>query len=123
MAVLPLENRSGDPSQDYLADGITEGLIAEPSTFGNLKGVIGRTSVMRYRNTDKTPAEIAGELNVQILIEGSVEGSQDRISVDVQAIDPASGRTLASVSKERPLQNLHQLQKEIISSIAQQMRL
>jgi eukaryotic-like serine/threonine-protein kinase len=123
IAVLPLENRSGDPGQDYLAEGITDGLITELSNFGNLKSVIGRTSVMRYRDTDKTPAEIAKELNVQILIEGSVARSQDLVSVDVRAIDPSDGRTLGSVSKERPLQNFHQLQKEIISSIAQQMRL
>ena len=123
IAVLPLENRSGDPSQDYLADGITDGLIAELSKLSALKGVIGRTSVMRYKGTTKSLTEIAKELGVQILIEGSVMGTKDEVSVDVRVIDPANGRTLGSVSRERPLQNYHQFQNEIVNSIAQQMRL
>jgi serine/threonine-protein kinase len=123
IAVLPLENRSGDPTKDYLAEGITDGLIKELSGLGNLKVVIGRSSVMRYKDTNKSLPEIARELNVQVLVEGSVTQTDKQVAVDVRVIEAADGRTLGSVSKERPLENLHQLQNEIISSIAQQMRL
>jgi len=122
IAVLPLENRSGDPARDYLAAGITDGLIKELSSLGNLKTVIGRSSVMRYKDTTKTLEEIAKELNVQILVEGTVTQTDKQVAVDVRVIEAAGGRTLGSVSKERPLESLQQLQNEIISSIAQQMR-
>ena len=71
IAVLPLDNLSGDPEQEYFSDGMTEALITELSKVGSLK-VISRTSAMRYKDTDKPLPEIARELNVDAVVEGSV---------------------------------------------------
>lgn len=71
LAVLPLENLSGDPAQEYFADGMTEELITDLGKIGALR-VISRTSVMRYKDTTKPPPEIAHELNVDAIVEGAV---------------------------------------------------
>src|SRR5260221_5180344 len=77
IAVLPLENLSGDPAQDYFAEGMTDALITELSQIKKLR-VISRTSVMQYRHTQKPLQEIAQELNVDALVEGSVVRAADR---------------------------------------------
>jgi serine/threonine protein kinase len=122
VAVLPLANLSGDPAQDYLADGITDALITDLGRFEGLKRIIGRGSVMQYKGTTKTYLEIAKELNVDLLITGSVTRSQDQMRVSVQLINPASGEQLWADSYERALRDVLQLQGEIVSSITQQLR-
>jgi len=77
LAVLPLENRSHDPEQDYFADGMTDELITELAGLNAVR-VISRTSVMRFKNTDKSLPEIARALNVDAVVEGSVQGPRDR---------------------------------------------
>ena len=83
--MLPLENLSGDPSQDYFADGITEELITDLGQIGALR-VISRTSVMTYKNVRKPMSDIARELNVEAVVEGSVLRSGDRVRITAQLI-------------------------------------
>ena len=89
LAVLPLDNLSGDPTQDYFAAGMTEALIANLSRFGGFK-VISRTSVMRYKGTTTPLPEIARELGVDAIVEGSVLRSGDRVQITAQLIDAAT---------------------------------
>jgi serine/threonine protein kinase len=94
VAVLPLANLSGNPEQDYLADGMTDALITELNKFSGLKRVIGRSSVMRYKNADRTTADIARELSVASLITGAVIRSDDVVRVTIQLINPVTGAQL-----------------------------
>ena len=89
IAVLPLENLSGDPAQEYFSDGMTDALITNLAQIGTLK-VISRTSSMQYKKTKKSLREIASELNVEGIIEGTVQRSGDRMRITAQLID---GRT------------------------------
>jgi TolB-like protein/DNA-binding winged helix-turn-helix (wHTH) protein len=86
VAVLPLQNLSGDPAQDYLADGLTEALVTDLAQIHALR-VISRTSVMTYKDTKKKLPEIARELNVDAVVEGSIARSGDQLQVYAQLID------------------------------------
>ena len=92
VAVLPLQNLSGDPSQEYFADGMTDELTTRLSNIGALR-VISRTSVMHYRGTQKTIPEIARELNVDAVLEGSVLRSGDKVRISSQLIQASTDRT------------------------------
>ena len=85
IAVLPLQNLSGDPNQEYLADGMTEVLITDLAQIGSLK-VVSRTSTKRYRNTSKSLPEIARELNVEGIVEGPVQQSGGRVRITTQLL-------------------------------------
>jgi len=102
LAVLPLANISGDPNQEYFADGMTDALIAELGQIGSLR-VISRTSIMQYKGAKKPLPQIARELNVDALIEGSVLRSGDRIRVTAQLIGAVPERHLWARSYERDL--------------------
>jgi TolB-like protein/Tfp pilus assembly protein PilF/predicted Ser/Thr protein kinase len=121
LAVLPLENLSGDPEQEYFADGMTEELITSLAKVGALK-VISRTSMMQYKGTKKPLPQIAKELNVDAVIEGSVlrEGSQVRITA--QLIQAATDQHLWAESYQRDLRGVLALQGEIASAIAEKVR-
>src|SRR6266849_8169061 len=93
IAVLPLQNLSGDPAQEYFADAMTDELITELSHIRALK-VISRTSVMRYKKTDKPLPQIARELNVDVIVAGSVLRSGDRVRITAQLIDPSKDTNL-----------------------------
>src|SRR5262249_3903380 len=86
LAVLPLENLSGDAEQEYFAEGLTEALINTLAKIGALR-VTSRTSAMQYRKTDKNVPQIARELNVDAIVEGTVLRSGDRVRISVQLID------------------------------------
>ncbi len=111
MAVLPLVNLSGDPAQEYLADGMTEELITELSKIRALK-VISRTSVMQYKGVQKEPPEIARELNVDAVVEGAVFRSGNRIRITAQLIYAPPDTNLWADSYERDLGDILNLQKE-----------
>jgi serine/threonine protein kinase/TolB-like protein len=121
LAVLPLANLSGDPEQEYFADGMTEELITNLAKIGALK-VISRTSIMRYKGTKKPLPEIAKELNVDGIIEGSVlrEGGQVRITA--QLIQASTDEHLWAESYQRDLRSVLALQGEIASAIAGKVR-
>jgi TolB-like protein/DNA-binding winged helix-turn-helix (wHTH) protein len=121
IAVLPLSNLSGNPEQEYFSDGMTEALISNLAKVSALR-VISRTSAMHYKDTQKTLPEIAQELNVDALVEGSVIRSGDRVRITVQLIDGSSDRHLWSEEYERELRDVLVIQSEIARAIANEIR-
>ncbi len=121
LAVLPFRNLSGDPAQEYFADGMTELLTAEISKALPLR-ITSRTSAMRYRNSDKPLRTMAGELNVDAVIEGSVVRSGGRLRITVQLIHAASDRHLWAETYDRELTDALVLQQEIARAIAHEIR-
>jgi len=117
LAVLPLQNLSGDPTQDYLADGMTESIIGRLSAIRELR-VISRTSVMRFKDTKLSVPEIARQLNVDAIVEGSVIHAGNRIRVHAQLIRAATDAHFWSESYDRELKDLLSLQSEVAQSIA-----
>lgn len=122
IAVLPLKNLSGDPEQEYFADGMTEALINELAKIGALR-VISRTSVMLYKGARKTTPEIARELNVDAIVEGSVLRSNDRVRITAQLIRAATEEHLWAESYERDLRDVLALQGEIARGITDEIRI
>jgi TolB-like protein len=120
IAVLPLHNLSGDPEQEYFADGMTEALITDLAKIGALK-VISRTSAMRYKGTDKPLPEIAEELNVDAVLEGSALRSGDRVRITAQLIDVETGQALWAETYERDFQDLLVLQSEVAQAVAREI--
>ena len=121
IAVLPLENLSGAPDQDYFADGMTDELTANLAQIGALK-VISRTSAMRYKGSDKSLPEIARELNVAAIVEGTVMRAGDRVRITVQLIEAPTDRHLWAKSYERDLSDVLTLQSEVARAIAGEIR-
>jgi TolB-like protein/DNA-binding winged helix-turn-helix (wHTH) protein/Flp pilus assembly protein TadD len=121
LGVLPLANMSGDPAQDYLADGMTEALIAELSKIRALK-VISRTSMMRYKGTRKPLPEIARELNVNGIVEGSVNRSGDRVRITAQLIDAEADAHLWAESYDRDLGDILNLQRELARQVSREIK-
>ena len=121
LAVLPLENLSRDPAQEYLSDGLTEELISTLGQVGSIR-VISRTSVMQYKGAKKSAPQIARELGVDALVEGSVLRSGSRIRVTAQLVHAATDRHLWSRSYERDLRDVIALQNEVARAIAGEIR-
>jgi len=121
IAVLPLENLSGDPSQEYFADGMTEELITDLAKVSALR-VISRTSVMRYKRTKKGLPEIAKELNVDGIVEGSVMRSGNRVRITAQLLHAPTDKHLWAEAYERDLDDVLRLQNEVAQAIALQVR-
>jgi TolB-like protein/DNA-binding winged helix-turn-helix (wHTH) protein len=121
LAVLPLDNISGDPSQDYFADGMTDELITELGQIKTLH-VISRTSVLRYKDTHKPLPQIARELNVDAILEGTVMRSGEQVRVTAQLIQAPSEKTLWAHSYQRELLDVLSLQNEIAGAVAKQVR-
>jgi TolB-like protein/DNA-binding winged helix-turn-helix (wHTH) protein/Tfp pilus assembly protein PilF len=122
LAVLPLQNLSGDPSRDYFADGVTEELITDLSRVAGLK-VIARTSVMQYKHTTKTTADIGRDLDVDALVEGSVVREGDHVRIVVQLVDARSGAHLWAERYERDMTSAIALQRDIAREITEEIRL
>jgi TolB-like protein/Tfp pilus assembly protein PilF len=121
IAVLPLDNLSGDPEQEYFADGMTEALISDLAKIRAIK-VISRTSAMRYKGTDKPLPDIARELNVGGVVEGSVMRAGDRVRITAQLIEAASDQHIWSESYERDYQDILSLQREVARAIAKEIQ-
>jgi TolB-like protein/Flp pilus assembly protein TadD len=121
IAVLPLDNFSGDPTQEYFVDGMTDELITDLAKIGALR-VISRTSVMRYKGTKKSLPEIARELNVDGIIEGSVTRSGQRVRITAQLLYGPTDKHLWAETYERDLGDVLDLQSEVARAIAQQVR-
>jgi TolB-like protein/Tfp pilus assembly protein PilF len=117
LAVLPLDNHSEDPTQEYFSDGMTEELISAISKISQLR-VISRTSVMRYKGTRKSLPTIARELRVDAVVEGSVARSDHKVRISTQLIYAPDDRHLWSGRYERELRDILQLQAEIAEDIA-----
>jgi TolB-like protein/tetratricopeptide (TPR) repeat protein len=117
LAVLPLQNFSGNPEQDYLSDGMTEALIARLATVRGLR-VISRTSAMQFKGTRKSVPAIAKELNVDAVIEGSVLRAGDKIRVTVQLIRAETDEHLWADTYDRELRDILALQSDVTQGIA-----
>jgi TolB-like protein/Tfp pilus assembly protein PilF len=122
LAVLPLLNYSGDPNQDYFADGMTEELTAEVSQIPTLR-VISRTSTMTYKGTKETVPEIARELHVDGVVEGSVAREGNRIRIITQLIDARNDHHIWANTYNRDLTSVLQLQSDVARAIADQIRI
>jgi TolB-like protein/DNA-binding winged helix-turn-helix (wHTH) protein/Tfp pilus assembly protein PilF len=117
LVVLPLENLSGDVEQDYLADGITDALITNLGQISGLR-VISRTSAMTYKSTSKTVPQISRELNVDAVVEGTVQRSAGRVRLNLKLVQASTDRTVWAQSYERDLQDALEFPNEIARTIA-----
>ncbi len=117
LAVLPLDNLSGDSKQDYFADGMTEELITDLSKISNLR-VTSRTSVMGLKNTKKKIPELARDLGVDFVVEGSVVRDGEKVRVTAQLIDGASDKHVWANSFQRDVKDVLALQSEVAQTIA-----
>ncbi|MFQ5807165.1 MAG: hypothetical protein ACE5I3_12020, partial [Phycisphaerae bacterium] len=122
LAVLPLANLSGDPEQDYFVDGMTDALIADLAKISELR-VISRTSVMRYKGTDKPLPQIARELSVDAVVEGSVVRDSGRVRIAAQLIHAATDQHLWANSYEHEMRDILGLQREVARAVAKEIRI
>ena len=120
LAVLPLKNLSGDPAQEYLADGMTEAVIGRLSNIHDLR-VISRTSVMRFKDTQLSVPDIAKQLNVDAIVEGSVMREGSRIRVHAQLIRAATDGHFWSEAYDRELRDALALESDVAQSIARKV--
>ncbi len=123
IAVLPLKNLSGISTQEYISDGMTEALISNLAQIEALERVISSTSVMQYKETTMPLPEIARELGVDAVVEGSVMVSGQRIRVNVQLIEARTDRNIWSNSYERDLRDILNLQSELARAIAREIKI
>jgi adenylate cyclase len=122
VAVLPFTNISADPGDEYFSDGMTEELISKLSRLRDLK-VIARTSVMQYKETGKSVAEIGRELQVGTVLEGSVRKAGDRLRITAQLVDVASQGHLWSEDYDRTLDDVFAIQSDVAQSVADALEL
>jgi len=121
LAVLPLANLSGDPDQEYLADGMTEALISHLARIGSLK-VISRTSAMHYKHAERRLPQIAQELAVDAVIEGTVLVLRGRVRLSVQLIRAETDQHLWAEIYDREIEDVFALHAELAVAIADQIR-
>jgi len=124
IAVLPLENLTGDAEQQYFVDGITDALIGQLGQISGLQRVISRTSMMRYKDTDKSLPEIAQELNVDALVEGTVYQVGENVSIKLQLFDALpEERSLWTQRYDRPAAEMLVMYGEVASAIAKNIQI
>jgi TolB-like protein/DNA-binding winged helix-turn-helix (wHTH) protein len=121
LAVIPLQNLSADPAQEYFSDGMTDALITDLAQMGSVR-VISRTSSMVYKKTNKSLPEIAHELNVDGIVEGTVQRSGDRVRITAQLIHAPEDKHLWANSYERDLRDVFILEREVTDDIARQVQ-
>ncbi len=121
IAVLPLANVSGDPEEEYFADGVTDELITELAQVGGLR-VISRTSVMAYKGVKKPLPQIARELGVDAVVEGSVQRSGDKVRINAELIEASTDRLLWAKSYERDLSDILTLQSAIAKAVVDEIQ-
>jgi eukaryotic-like serine/threonine-protein kinase len=118
LVVLPLQNLSHDPEQEYFSDGMTDSLITQLSKIGALR-VTSRTSAIRYKGTHKSLPEIARELNVDGVIEGTVMRADNRVRISAELIEASTDQHLWAETYERDLGDVLKLQSEVAQAVAQ----
>jgi TolB-like protein/DNA-binding winged helix-turn-helix (wHTH) protein len=121
IAVLPLQNLSGDPTQEYFSDGMTDALITDLAQIGSVK-VISRTSTTRYKNTHMPLPEIARELNVDGIVEGTVQRSGDHVGITVALIHGPSDRHIWASSYKRDVRDALGLEQQVAADVAGQIQ-
>ena len=117
IAILPLEDLSNNPDTQFFVDGLTDALITEMARLSGLR-VVSRTTMQRYKNSSKTVREIAAELKVPTIVEGSVLRSGDRIRISARLLDAVGDRHLWAQTYERDLKDILSLQQELVTAIA-----
>jgi len=117
IAVLPFTNMSGNPEDEYFSDGITEDILTQLSKIADLN-VISRTSVMQYKGTKKTIREIGKELNVSVILEGSIRRSGDEVRIVAQLIDATNDRHLWAETYDKEFKQIFAVQSEVAQKIA-----
>jgi TolB-like protein/DNA-binding winged helix-turn-helix (wHTH) protein/Tfp pilus assembly protein PilF len=122
VAVLPFDNLTGDLSQDYFVDGITDALITELAQIKTLR-VISRTSVMYYKSSKKSLSEIVRDLHVDAVVEGTVRRARDQVWIDPHLVDAATGRDLWAKSYELRLGEVPVVQNQVAQGIVAELRL
>ena len=122
LAVLPLENLTGDPAQEYFAEGMTDALTTELAQIGALR-VISRTSVLKYKKDKKPLAEIGRELDVDAVVEGAVARSGEKVRITAQLIQTATDRHLWAKPYERDMRDILALQDEVARAIAAEIQI
>jgi len=122
LAVLPLDNLSSDSAQEYFADGMTEALIGNLARIRALR-VVSRTSVMRFKGARTSLSEIARALNVDAVIEGSVQRTADRVRISLQLIHAPTDTHLWAREYERELTDILKLQSEVARTVAEEIRI
>ncbi len=122
LAVLPLEDLSGAPEQEYFAEGLTEALITTLAKIGDLR-VVSRTSAMRYKGVRKPLQEIAQELDVDVVVEGTVLRAEQRVRITAQLIHAATETHLWAETYDRELRDVLSLQSEVAQAIARQIQI
>jgi TolB-like protein/Tfp pilus assembly protein PilF len=121
IAVLPLANSTGDPTNEYFSDGVSEELISSLSRLGHLK-VIARTSSFQFKGTSADSRTIGDKLGVGFLLEGSVRKSSDRVRIAVALVKSADGTTVWSESYDRDMQDIFAVQSEIAGAVASALK-
>jgi TolB-like protein/DNA-binding winged helix-turn-helix (wHTH) protein/Tfp pilus assembly protein PilF len=121
IAVLPLENLTGDSSQEYFADGMTDALITELAQFSSLR-VISRTSAMHYKGSRQPLPEIANELNVDAVVEGSVIRSGNRVRITAQLLEARADRHLWAKAYDGDVREIVSLQQDVADSIVSEIQ-
>ncbi|HYO45229.1 MAG TPA: tetratricopeptide repeat protein [Gemmatimonadota bacterium] len=122
IAVLPFVNLSADPENEYFSDGITEEILTALTKLGDLK-VISRTSIMQYKGTSKSVREIGSELEVGMVLEGSVRRARDRVRITAQLIDAGSDRHLWAENYDRDLDDIFAIQSDVAQRIVDTLRM
>ena len=122
LAVLPLDNLSGNPEQEYVADGVTDALIGSLSQVSSELMVISRTSAKQYKGTTKSARAIAGELGVDFVIEGTAQRHADRVLIRIQLIEARTDSAVLAQSYERDLRDFFGVQREIARAVAAAIR-
>jgi TolB-like protein len=120
--IVTIHNVIEEDDQEYFTDGMTEAIITELSGIKALH-VISRTSIMRYKNTNKSIPEIAGELNVDAIVEGSTMLAGDQVRITAQLIEANTDMHLWAASYNRNLENILELQKDVAQAITQEIRI
>ena len=120
LVVLPLENLTGDSRQEYFVDGMTDALITNLTKLGSVR-VISRTSAMHYKGSHKSLPEIARELNVNAVIEGSVSRSGNRVRISAQLVDASTDQNFWARVYDRNFQDVLQLQNELAAAVAREV--
>ena len=122
LAVLPLENLSGDPAQEYFSDGMTDELTAQLATIDGLR-VISRTSARRYKTTDKSARQIGAELGADAIVEGSVRLADGKVRITVQLVKATSDESLWTETYDGAAADIFGIQDRVARSIARELRM
>ena len=122
LALLPLENATGDPAAGYYADGITDALIAQLGAASDVR-VFSRASTMRVARTATSPAEIGAQLGADVIVQGALRQATERITIDLRLVQPREGRVLWTRTYERPAREVLALGSDVVQGVADAIEL